>query len=85
MCSWEAFEIFIADDDSMQYLTNLLFDRHQFLVLNYHLYTDRETQLELEKSGSQGQAFLRVFKGLPYSVVRLLCVERLRPPAPSVV
>lgn len=70
-------------DDSVRYITYLLFESLQFFVLNVSLYSDADTLSELQKYWSPGRVLPRVLDGLWDSIVSLLGVEWLRPPAPT--
>lgn len=63
-----------AQGDSTRCSMYLLFDRLQFLVLSYRLYSDWEIWAERERYQSQEQTLLGMFDDLPYSAVKLLGV-----------
>lgn len=77
----EAFDMSPADEDNMRYLRYPLFDRQQFLILNYSLYSHVKKWSELVKYLSQAQELLCVFEGLSDSVLSLLRLEEPCPPA----
>lgn len=67
-----------ARDDRRESFTSLLFDKLQFLMLNYMLCSYGEIWLELKKYRSQVERFLQGFEVLPESVLRVLGVQQLR-------
>lgn len=64
-----------AIDNSMQYLTYMLFDRLQHFVLNYSLNSDGDTWSEPKSQSSQEKACRWVLACLPPSVESLLGVQ----------
>lgn len=74
----ESFDLSPAKDYSLRYLTNLLFDRVEFFVLNYSWYSNWDTWSVMKNYRSQGQSLLQVFEYLQDSVMSLLGVKLLR-------
>lgn len=61
----EALRFSPAPENSMLYLTNLLFDRQQLFLLNYSLYLSGEAWLELENACSKCRHYCRLLQVIP--------------------